>query len=191
MTISQTYINKTEAHKTHSGTSALRLLIIGSALLLLLYMGKLTWAKLFPVAIESPQSVALVKMNLVQHALDLSQVLAISDGQEIDNLLVTVTLREDAAPLIIDAENLTVDYRDHVQQQLSIPWTATFAADSDDDNQLEKGEQLQLQITLKDRLAQPLTPGTEFVIDLKPSTQAILTLHYTLPNHFTAAFPLQ
>ena len=192
MLFTQTYLNREKSSKKSIiGTNVPYWAIIMIGVIILSYTVYRVRINAYSATDQSIQKMNLANLEVVQPSLLLSDVLAASDGIQINKLLVTVTIMEDVEPLEINSNNLTIDYRDHVQQVSNIPWQWKFLHGSDGDMWIEDGEQIQLQIDIQKYLTEPLIPGTEFVLDIKPATKSILTLHYTVPEQLNSQFHLQ
>ena len=133
---------------------------------------------------------SLADLDIVQPTLALAEVIAYGTEEAVDSLVITIALKQGVESFKLTPHTMIIDYRDHNQRVDNIAWTWHFL-DGDEDQWLEQGEQLQLWFDTKTSLSMPMAPGTEFVIDIKPTIGAILTIHYALPMQLDSQVVLE
>lgn len=170
----------------------------GSIILVIsLLVGLLRWSNAAFTQWSSGESasptgeVQVLHLPLLDAALQAqAPLIAHSDGQQVTELILTLTNRSETHFIDLEQAELQIDYRDAHQRQLDLRWAWRFQPGDDRDHLFESGEQLQLTIALADRLQPLLGPQTPFALDLTPPHGPVLTLQYSTPAQLAPTIEL-
>lgn len=113
----------------------------------------------------------------------------------VDSLVVTVGSAMGGEPIDLTTgtgAKVLVEYRDADQRVALENWSVEFRV-SDDDNLLEGGElaEISVPITGTGTLSTPLTINTQFALEIKPPTGAVLNIQRTTPAYLEKVNDLQ
>jgi flagellin FlaB len=111
-------------------------------------------------------------------------LLAEGASNAVTNVRFTLQLVAGGDPVDLSqgaARVVVIDYRDNTQILTNLDWTAVWVVDNDGgtpDNMLEDGELVEITVPLA---AAALGPNTEFTLEIKPPTGAVLRFTRTTP----------
>jgi flagellin FlaB len=86
-----------------------------------------------------------------------------------------------------------IGYRDATQFVNTVPWTVTWVVDNDGgtpDDSLEEGELVEVAVDLSG-ITTPPAANTEFTLEIKPPTGAVLNISRTTPPAIEAVMELR
>lgn len=124
-------------------------------------------------------------------------VLAIADSAgvsgTVESLIVTVGNAMGGEPIDLstDDRKVLIEYRDARQRRPIDDWTVEFRI-GDDDNLLESGEIAEIEIPVGSGvLTETLGINTEFALEIKPPSGAVLNIQRTTPAYLELVNDLQ
>ncbi len=148
--------------------------------------------------LEGVQSSMQIRGAVVATSTDVTSGGATPNTGSVTTLTFTVALAagNDPADLTSAAADRTVliGYRDGTNLENDLTWTATFIGSNDGDALLEDGELAQIEVTVPDAASgtgSALGPSTQFTIEVKPPTGAVLTFTRTTPAAIEAVMELR
>ncbi len=171
-------------HKNESGQTALETAIILIAFIVV--------ASVFAFAILSAGSASTEKgeqaiyagLEGVQSSMSIKgAVIAEAAGATVDSVSFTLSLVAGGDPVDLNTTNkkVVISYRDGVNIDPNLVWTPTWIVHNDGaaaDDMLEEGELVEVKVTLP---AGKLKANTEFTLEVKPPTGAVLLVNRTTP----------
>ncbi|MBX3065025.1 MAG: archaellin/type IV pilin N-terminal domain-containing protein [Anaerolineae bacterium] len=106
-------------------------------------------------------------------------------GTKVDDILVTVSVTASGNAVDLTdpsaSKNVVViNYRDNTQTKSDLSWTVAWIGKNDGDNLLEAGELAEIKVSLSG-LTTPLAASTNFTLEVKPPTGAVLNINRTTP----------
>ncbi len=111
-------------------------------------------------------------------------VIAKGNGTSVDDVIFTLALVSGGDPVDVtdsSGDNVVViGYRDGEQLVNEVDWATDWVGANDGDTLLEDGELAEVTVHLNS-LATPLEANTEFTLEVKPPTGAVLQLNRTTP----------
>jgi flagellin FlaB len=112
----------------------------------------------------------------------------------IDTLIFTIANAVGGEPINLDDDDgdrvLIIDYRDATTSTTNLEWTLEWMVQSDEDDLLEGGELAEITIPIADSNID-LGPNTDFVIEVKPQSGAVLNIQRTTPAYIELVYDLQ
>jgi flagellin FlaB len=183
--------NWKKLHRDESGQTALEAAIILIAFIVV--------ASVFAFAVLSSGSKSTEKgtqaisagLQGVQSSMEVKGAVigkANAASDAVDSVVLTLSLVAGGEPIDMNTDNpkVVVGYRDSEQVKNGLPWTIEsdgWLVDNDGgtpDTLLEDGELVELTVPLSS-LATPLGANTEFTLEIKPPTGAVINLTRTTP----------
>lgn len=110
----------------------------------------------------------------------------------IDDVIFTIANAVGGEPVNLNTTDrvVVIDYRDALQMTSVDSWSLTWKVRADDDDLLEAGELAEITVPL-DTLTNTLGINTDFSIEIKPPSGAVLNIQRTTPAYIEAVYDLQ
>ena len=110
----------------------------------------------------------------------------------VDDVIFTIANAVGGEPVNLNTTDrvVVIDYRDNRQMVSVEDWTLAWKVRSDTDDLLESGELAEITVPL-DMLTTTLGINTDFSIEIKPPSGAVLNLQRTTPAYLEAVYDLQ
>jgi len=110
----------------------------------------------------------------------------------IDDVIFTIANAVGGEPVNLNTDDrvVVIDYRDALQMTSVDSWSLTWKVRADDDDLLEAGELAEITVPL-DTLTNTLGINTDFSIEIKPPSGAVLNIQRTTPAYIEAVYDLQ
>ena len=184
-------------NKNQSGQAALETAIILIAFVVV--------ASVFAFAILSAGSASTEKgeqaiysgLENVQSSMEIKgAVIAQAAGTTVDSVVFTVSPVSGGEPINLDDSTgspvVVIAYRDNTQAEASVDFTTTWIVSNEAtaDNLLEEGELAEIEVDLTG-LTTDLGPNTEFTLEIKPPTGAVIGINRTTPAALEAVMELR
>lgn len=186
-------------HNDQSGASALETAIILIAFVVVASVFAFTILSAGSASTEQSEESIYAGLSNVQSSMSTKgAIIATSDGSIIESVVFTLALASGGDPVNLDdaANVVVIDYRDETQAASNLTWTATPVV-GDSDDMLEADEQFQIEVTLGTgtMLAgatwADLAENTQFTLQVKPPTGAVLNINATTPAVLEAVMELR
>lgn len=183
------FANNRDFNKDERGQTALETAIILIAFIVVASVFAFTILSAGTASTESGEQAIAAGLESVQSSMSVKgKVLAQDDDGgtadgNIDDIRITVATVSGGDPVNLAASNLIIGYRDSSQIETSLSWTADWLIDNDGgtpDDLLEDGELVELTIDVSG-LTTALAANTEFTLEIKPQTGAVLNITRTTP----------
>lgn len=178
--------------KDESGITALETAIILIAFIVVASVFAFTILSAGTTSTERGQEAIYAGLEGVQSSMEVKGAV-IADGSDdtVDDVKFTVALANGGDPVDLGVDGaVVIGYRDAAQVSQDIAYTLTWYGASDGDDMLEDGEQAEITVAL-DGLDPALGPNTEFTIEVKPPTGAVLNIERTTPAAIEAVMELR
>lgn len=184
-------------NKNQSGQAALETAIILIAFVVV--------ASVFAFAILSAGSASTEKgeqaiysgLENVQSSMEIKgAVIAQAAGTTVDSVVFTVSPVSGGEPINLDDSTgspvVVIAYRDNTQAEASVDFTTTWIVSNETtaDNLLEEGELAEIEVDLTG-LTTALAENTEFTLEIKPPTGAVIGINRTTPAALEAVMELR
>lgn len=110
----------------------------------------------------------------------------------IDNVIFTIANAVGGEPVNLNTDDrvVVIDYRDALQMTSIDSWSLTWKVRADNDDLLEAGELAEITVPL-DTLTNTLGINTDFSIEIKPPSGAVLNIQRTTPAYIEVVYDLQ
>ncbi|MFN8528029.1 MAG: archaellin/type IV pilin N-terminal domain-containing protein [Anaerolineae bacterium] len=147
--------------------------------------------------LEGVQSSMQIRGAVVAESSDVTTSGATPNAGSVTTLTFTVALAAGNDPVDLtsdaDARTVLIGYRDGTNLENNLDWTVTFIGNNDGDALLEDGELAQLEVTvpIDSGSVSVLAPSTQFTIEVKPPSGAVLTFTRTTPAAIEAVMELR
>lgn len=111
----------------------------------------------------------------------------------IDNVIFNLANAVGGEPVNLNTTNrvVVIDYRDAGQMVSIDDWSLTWKVRSDADDLLESGELAEITVPLTGTLTNTLGINTDFSIEIKPPSGAVLNIQRTTPAYIETVYDLQ
>lgn len=181
--------NSKNLHRDESGQTALEAAIILIAFIVVASVFAFTILSSGSKSTEKGQQAINAGLQGVQSSMEVKgMVIAKSSGTSVDSVVFTLSLVAGGEPIDLNTDNrkVVVGYRDSQQVVNGLAWTIEAGGwlvqnDGDTaDDLLEDGELVEITVPLTS-LSPTLGANTEFTIEVKPPTGAVLNLDRTTP----------
>jgi flagellin FlaB len=184
-------------NKNQSGQAALETAIILIAFVVV--------ASVFAFAILSAGSASTEKgeqaiysgLENVQSSMEIKgAVIAEAAGTTVDSIVFTVSPVSGGEPVNLDDSTgnpvVVIAYRDNVQNEATVDFTTTWIVSNEAtaDDLLEDGELAEIEVDLTG-LTTALPANTEFTLEIKPPTGAVIGINRTTPAALEAVMELR
>lgn len=110
----------------------------------------------------------------------------------VDNVIFTIANAVGGEPVNLNTDNkvVVIDYRDARQMTSVDDWLLSWKVRADDDDLLEAGELAEITVPVG-TVTQTLGINTEFSIEIKPPSGAVLNIQRTTPAYIETVYDLQ
>lgn len=110
----------------------------------------------------------------------------------VDDIIFTIANAVGGEPVNLNTTDrvVVIDYRDAGQMTSVTDWSLIWKVRADDDDLLEAGELAEITVPL-DTLTNTLGINTDFSIEIKPPSGAVLNIQRTTPAYLEAVYDLQ
>ncbi|MBN8637309.1 MAG: hypothetical protein J0M07_18430 [Anaerolineae bacterium] len=189
-------------HNDQSGASALETAIILIAFVVVASVFAFTILSAGSASTEQSEESIYAGLSNVQSSMTTKgAIIATSDLSVVESVVFTVALASGGDPVNIadtaGGDNvIVIDYRDELQAGSNLDWTADEVV-GDGDDLLEPDEQFQITVdvtaagTLVAGTWASPGPSTEFTLQVKPPTGAVLNINATTPAVLEAVMELR
>lgn len=184
-------------HNDESGQTALETAIILIAFVVVASVFAFTVLSAGSASTERGEQAIYSGLEIVESTMSIKGAVIAKESAtagQIDNVIFTVSLASGGAPVNVDdtaaTREMVIGYRDGEQAVNDVPWTMAFIGANDADTLLEEGELAEITVDLS-ALTTPLATNTEFTIEMKPPTGAVLNITRTTPAGFSAVMELR
>ena len=188
-------------HNDQSGASALETAIILIAFVVVASVFAFTILSAGSASTEQSEESIYAGLSNVQSSMTTKgAIIATSDLSVIESVVFTVALASGGDPVnIVDTTGdnvIVIDYRDELQAGSNLDWAALEVV-GDGDDLLEPDEQFQITVdvtaagTLVAGTWASPGPNTEFTLQVKPPTGAVLNINATTPAVLEAVMELR
>lgn len=111
----------------------------------------------------------------------------------VDSVIFTLANAVGGEPVNLNTDDkvVVIDYRDARQMTSIDTWALAWKVQSDDDDLLEAGELAEITVPLNGTITETLGINTEFSIEIKPPSGAVLNIQRTTPAYIEAVYDLQ
>jgi flagellin FlaB len=188
--------NLKNLHSDESGLSALETAIILIAFIVVASVFAFAILSAGTASTERGQEAIYAGLEEVQSSMEIrGAVIGKDEGGSgaVQSLVFTVALVSGGDPLDLNSDAasrvVTIGYRDNVQQVNNLDYTVAFIGANDADTLLEGDELAEITVDLSG-LTTALGPNTEFTIEVKPPTGAVLNIQHTTPAAIEAVMEL-
>lgn len=183
--------NWKKLHRDESGQTALEAAIILIAFIVVASVFAFTILSSGSKSTEKGQQAISAGLEGVQSSMEVKGAVigsANAAGDAVDTVTLSLSLVAGGAPIDLNQTNrkVVVGYRDSEQVANGLEWTIEDGGwlvhnDGDEaDNLLEDGELVEITVPLGG-LTTPLAENTEFTIEIKPPTGAVINITRTTP----------
>ena len=113
-------------------------------------------------------------------------------GGTVDDVIFTIANAVGGEPVNLNTTDrvVVIDYRDSTQMTSVNDWTLIWKVRADSDDLLEAGELAEITVPL-DTLTNTLGINTDFSIEIKPPSGAVLNIQRTTPAYLESVYDLQ
>jgi|SRR5690554_1529678 flagellin FlaB len=170
-------------HKDESGQTALETAIILIAFVVVASVFAFVILSAGSSSTEKSEAAIYSGLENVQSSMAVKgAVIAEGDGTALSNVQFTVSLAGGGEPVDLDPDNkaVVIAYRDADETVSEVAWAAKFIGKNDGDMMLEEGELAEISIDMSALTSAP-GPNSEFTLEVKPPTGAVLNLTRTTP----------
>lgn len=170
-------------HKDESGQTALETAIILIAFVVVASVFAFVILSAGSSSTEKSEAAIYSGLENVQSSMAVKgAVIAEGDGTALSNVQFTVSLAGGDEPVDLDPDNkaVVIAYRDADETVSEVAWAAKFIGKNDGDMMLEEGELAEISIDMSALTSAP-GPNSEFTLEVKPPTGAVLNLTRTTP----------
>ena len=182
-------LNIRKLHSNESGQAALENAIILIAFIVVASVFAFTILSAGSTSTEKGEQAIYSGLEGVQSSMAVKgAVIAESaDNTNVDTVTLTMSLVSGGDPVDMTdtttagANVVVVGYRDGTQFAPEVPWTLSWVGANDADTMLEDGELAQIVVNLGSLPQGPLVKNTEFTLEIKPPSGAVLNITRTTP----------
>ena len=177
-------------HNNESGQTALEAAIILIAFVVVASVFAFTILSAGSASTEKGQQAIYAGLEGVQSSMAVKGAIiangnTTTDPHQVDSVVFTVSLISGGDPVDLtpsaDGNVVVISYRDADQFVNNLTWTVKWIVNQGtEDNMLEDGELAEITVDLTG-LGTPLPANTEFTLEIKPPTGAVLDMTRTTP----------
>jgi len=186
-------------HKDESGQTALETAIILIAFVVVASVFAFVILSAGSSSTEKSEAAIYSGLENVQSSMAVKgAVIATGASNALTKVSFTVALAGGGEPVDLDPANkkVVIAYRDAVATKNDVAYTTTFIGDNDADKMLEAGELAEISVTLTGLVTDPATwaapgPNSQFTLEVKPPTGAVLNITRTTPAAIDAVMELR
>jgi flagellin FlaB len=188
-------------HKDESGQTALETAIILIAFVVVASVFAFVILSAGSSSTEKSEAAIYSGLENVQSSMAVKGAVIAQDETDsgvLTKVSFTVALAGGGEPVDLDPANkkVVIAYRDAVATKNDVAYTTTFIGDNDADKMLEAGELAEISVTLTGLVTDPATwaapgPNSQFTLEVKPPTGAVLNITRTTPAAIDAVMELR
>jgi flagellin FlaB len=188
---------KFNLHNNESGQNALETAIILIAFIVVASVFAFTVLSAGSASTERGEQAIYAGLEGVQSSMTVKGALIAQDAAasgNVQSVVFTVSLVSGGDPVdLTDTSGsnvVVIGYRDGAQFLNEIDWTVDWVGNNDADAMLEDGELAEITVDVS-ALTTPLSANTEFTLEVKPPTGAVLNITRTIPASVEAVMELR
>lgn len=190
-------MNSNTLHRDESGQTALETAIILIAFVVVASVFAFTILSAGSSSTEAGEEAIYSGLQSVQSSMSTKGAVIAEDtagGGTVTNVRFSLSLASGGDPVDLNdttsgSNVVVIDYRDDTQIESNIGWTATEIV-GDGDPLLEDGEIFEVSVDLSG-LTTALGTNTEFTLEVKPPTGAVIPINRTTPASINAVMELR
>lgn len=172
-------------HKNEKGQTALETAIILIAFVVVASVFAFTILSAGSSSTEKGEEAIRSGLQAVQSSMSVKgSVIANGTSPNVDDVVFTLALVAGGDPVDLTSDAgdnvVVIGYRDATQIANEVPWTVAWVGKNDGDALLEEGELAEITVDLG-ALTTRLSASTEFTVEIKPPTGAVLNISRTTP----------
>ncbi|NDJ86938.1 MAG: hypothetical protein GYB66_13735 [Chloroflexi bacterium] len=182
-------------HQDESGQTALETAIILIAFVVVASVFAFTILSAGSESTEKGEEAIYSGLEGVQSSMALKGSTIAQDAdadQVVDTVVFTVALVSGGDPVDVTdtsgSNKVVIGYRDDTQFINELDWTIGWVGDNDGDSLLEEGELAEITV---DMSGASLGGNTEFTLEIKPPTGAVINMSRTTPASVEAVMQLR
>lgn len=187
-------LNIHKFHKDESGITALETAIILIAFIVVASVFAFTILSAGTASTERGQEAIYAGLEGVQSSMEIKGAVIALDttsSGNVESLVFTVALVSGGDPVdLAPGGSVVVGYRDEAQFENDLAYTLAWIGANDGDDLLEEGELAEITIDVSG-LTTPLSASTQFTVEVKPPTGAVLNIERTTPAAIEAVMELR
>ena len=188
---------KFNLHNNESGQNALETAIILIAFIVVASVFAFTVLSAGSASTERGEQAIYAGLEGVQSSMTVKGALIAQDAAasgNVQSVVFTVSLVSGGDPVdLTDTSGsnvVVIGYRDGAQFLNEIDWAVAWIGNNDADAMLEDGELAEITVDVSG-LTTPLSANTEFTLEVKPPTGAVLNITRTIPASVEAVMELR
>lgn len=185
-------------HTDERGQTALETAIILIAFVVVASVFAFTVLSAGNASTERGEQAIYSGLEIVEATMAIKGAVVATEGGtagQIGTVVFTAALASGGTPVNVDdaaaTRELVIGYRDASQAVNEVDWAVVFIGTDDGDTLLEEGELAEFTVDLGTSLTAPLETNTEFTIEVKPPTGAVLNITRTTPAGFSPVMELR
>lgn len=166
-------------HRNEQGQTALETAIILIAFVVVASVFAFTILSAGQASTDKGKQAINAGLEGVQSSMTIKGAMtAKGSGGKVTDAVFTLALVAGGAPIDLDPANkkVVISYRDGKTSTSEATWTVTFIGNNNSDKVLEPGELAEIDVS-----GLSIDPNTQFTIEVKPPTGAVLLLNRTTP----------
>lgn len=177
--------NFKKLHHNESGQTALETAIILIAFVVVASVFAFTILSAGSASTEKGEAAINAGLEGVQSSMSVKgAVIALGTSPNVDDVVFTLSLVSGGDPVDMTdttgANVVVIGYRDNTQFVNELDWAAAWIGNNDSDTLLEGDELAEITVDLSS-LSPRLSINTEFTLEIKPPTGAVLELNRNTP----------
>ncbi|MEZ4737486.1 MAG: hypothetical protein R3E79_61205 [Caldilineaceae bacterium] len=195
-----TYINRImkRVAREEAGITALETAIILIAFVVVASVFAFTILSAGTFSTERGKEAVFAGLSQVRSSIELKgSVIATAGvtgttGAEIDTVIFTIANAIGGEPVNLNTDDrvVVIDYRDATQIYSVPDWSVVWKVRNDEDALLEAGELAEITVPLS-TLTNTLGINTDFSVEIKPPSGAVLNIQRTTPAYLELVYDLQ
>ena len=180
-------------HNDESGQTALETAIILIAFVVVASVFAFVILSAGSSSTEKSEAAIYSGLENVQSSMAVKgAVIAQGASDAVTEVSFTVALAGGGEPVDLDPthEKVVIAYRDADEAVNDVEWSVEFVGDHDTDNMLEAGELAEITVPMTGVTSAP-GPNSEFTLEVKPPTGAVLNITRTTPAAINTVMELR
>ncbi|MCB9451231.1 MAG: flagellin [Anaerolineaceae bacterium] len=191
--------HKNNLHKDQKGQTALEAAIILIAFIVVASVFAFVILSAGSASTDKSEEAIYSGLEGVQSSMSIKgAIIAEGAAGAVSDVVFTVSLVAGGEPVDMtdtsgSANVVVIGYRDGAQFESNMPWTVNWIVNNDGgtaDNMLEDGELAEVTVDLSS-LGTALAANTEFTLEIKPPTGAVLNVSRNTPAAIEAVMELR
>lgn len=189
-------LNTGNIHRNEQGQTALETAIILIAFIVVASVFAFTILSAGSASTEKGEAAIYSGLEGVQSSMNVKgAVIAEAATTTVDQVKFTLSLVAGGDPVDLNTTNkvVVIGYRDAEQFENDVTWSVNWIVNNDGgtaDDMLEEGELAEIEVDLTG-LTTKLAKNTEFTLEVKPPTGAVLSLTRTTPAAISKVMELR